>query len=656
MKWYPERMSEVEIEIPNHYARRVTELLANEGFLQMEDISYLHSEESETSGSNWQLKTNQFANLEKQILDAMRSLGIDVGQIPDSHLKMISEPDEIKPFIDKVEQEIQEKSNDLLSAQQEIDLRNGYIQLLSPLSVLDIPLDRIRNRRYIYSVLGTMPINKIDRLKTSMTNTPFVLLELKKEGDQATVLLIGSRQNKEYLHRAALSAYLVGVDLPDSYRGTPAEIIATLDKEIEALQSQTESNSREIEKIRDSRSRRLQELYWRVRYSRMMSESLMRYGKLKHGYLVAGWLPSDKLEKLSGDLQAISSAIIIDVKESGKDSETKNAPILIEKKGFGQGFQKLVTTYGMPSYNELNPTMLLMLTFPLIFGAMFGDVGHGLVLTIAGLVLMLKKVKKLERLASLGSVVLLCGLSAIVFGFLFGSIFGIEDVLPAIWMHPMHNIMNLLLITAGFGAILLSMANIIALVNDFHQRHWIHFFFNSKGLSGLLLYWGLLGLVIGLLVKGFPVNKSVFIVIVIASIVMIFLSGFLERYFEKKKPYFEGGFLLYFIQSFFELFETLIGYLSNSLSYVRIGAFAVAHAGLTSVFFILANIVDPGKGIGYWLIVAFGNIFVIGFEGMIVSIQTLRLEYYEFFSKFFTGGGRRYKPFRLAKSNSEGAK
>ena len=220
----------------------------------------------------------------------------------------------------------------------------------------------------------------------------------------------------------------------------------------------------------------------------------------------------------------------------------------------------------------------------------------------------------------------------------------------------MHNIMNLLLITAGFGAILLSMANILALVNDFHQRHWVHFFFNSKGLAGLLLYWSLLGLILSLFIENFPVDKAVFIAIVIASIVMIFLSGFLERYFDKKKPYFEGGLPLYFIQSFFELFETLIGYLSNSLSYVRIGAFAVAHAGLSSVFFILANIVDPGKGVGYWLVVAFGNIFVIGFEGMIVSIQTLRLEYYEFFSKFFSGGGRRYQPFRLAKSNSEGAK
>ncbi len=656
MKWYPERMTEVEIEVPNHFARKVTELLADEGFLQMEDISYLHAEESDVRGSNWQVKANQFANLEKQLLETLHSLNIDPGQSPDEHIKMISEPEDIQPFVNQLEEEIQARSKDLMASQQEINLRNAYIRLLNPLSDVKIPFERIRNRRYIYSVLGTMPADKIDRFKTSMTNIPFVLLELKKEGDQAIVLLLGSRQNKEYLHRAARSAYLVGVDLPDSYRGTPAEIIEVLNKENETLQSRIDSSSQEIEKIRDSRSNRLRELYWRVRYSRLLSESLMRFGKLKHSYLVAGWLPSNKLEKLSSDLQAISTSIIIDVKESGMDSESRNAPIMIEKKGFDQGFQKLVTTYGMPSYNELNPTLLLLLTFPLIFGAMFGDVGHGLILAIAGLVLMLKKIKKLERLASLGSVVLLCGISAIVFGFLFGSIFGIEDLLPAVWMHPMHNIMNLLLITAGFGAILLSLANILALVNDFHQRHWVHFFFNSKGLAGLLLYWSLLGLILSLFIKNFPVDQLVFIVVAIVSILMIFLSGFLERYFEKKRPYFEGGFLLYFIQSFFELFETLIGYLSNSLSYVRIGAFAVAHAGLSSVFFILANIVDPGKGVGYWLIVAFGNIFVIGFEGMIVSIQTLRLEYYEFFSKFFSGGGRKYQPFQLAKSNKEGAK
>jgi len=229
-------------------------------------------------------------------------------------------------------------------------------------------------------------------------------------------------------------------------------------------------------------------------------------------------------------------------------------------------------------------------------------------------------------------------------------------LIPAVWDHPMENIMSLLLITGAGGALLLTVANIMGLVNDFHQRHWIHFFMNSRGLAGLLLYWSLIGIVLSLFIRDFPINKIAFVVTTVLSIIMIFLSGFLERLIEKKKPYMEGGPFVYLIQSFFELFETVIGYLSNSLSYVRIGAFAVAHAGLSSVFFILANLISPTKGFGYWLVVIFGNIFVIGFEGMIVSIQTLRLEYYEFFSKFFSGRGRKYLPFRITKSNSEGVK
>jgi V/A-type H+-transporting ATPase subunit I len=109
----------------------------------------------------------------------------------------------------------------------------------------------------------------------------------------------------------------------------------------------------------------------------------------------------------------------------------------------------------------------------------------------------------------------------------------------------------------------------------------------------------------------------------------------------------ESGLGTYAIQAFFELFETAISFLSNSLSYVRVGAFAVAHAGLSGVIFILAEMVSPGKGIGYWIVVALGNLFIVGFEGLIVGIQTMRLEYYEFFSKFFTGGGMRYEPIAL---------
>lgn len=654
MKWFSERMTEVEIEVPDRFASRVTELLANEGFLQMEDISHLSASVGSSRSTDWQAKAIQFANLEKQLSDTMKSLEIDAGEPSEKRIKMVSDPTVLKPFADQLAQEVQESSHKLIEAQKKIDQLQHNIDLLQPLSDVDVPIDRIRNRRYIYSILGTMPAEKIERFKTSMAKIPFALLVLKQIGDQAIVLLFGSRQNKDYLRRAARSAYLSGIDLSDSYQGTPAKIIDTLKEEIKALQAQIGNISQEVEKIRIKRAQRVKDLFWHVRYSRLMSEALMNYGKLKKGYLVAGWLPTNRLDEMINYLQEISTEILVEVKEDSRDKEVRGMPILLDKTGFQNGFQKLVTTYGLPSYNELNPTLLLMLTFPLIFGAMFGDVGQGMILAVAGVLLMTKKIKKLKRFAPLGSVIFLCGLVAMIFGFLFGSVFGMEDVIPAVWQHPMNNIMSLLLITGAGGVLLLSVANVLALINDFHQRHWIHFFFNSKGLAGLVMYWSLIGIVLSLVIKDFPISKGVFFLTAAVSGIMVFLSGFMERFIEKKKPYFEGGPFVYFIQSFFELFETVIGYLSNSLSYVRIGAFAAAHAGLTSVFFILAELVSPTKGFGYWLVIVFGNIFVIGFEGMIVSIQTLRLEYYEFFSKFFSGSGRKYTPFRLSQSNSKG--
>ena len=656
MKWFSERMTAVEIEVPDRYARRVTEVLANDGLLQLEDISYLNTSKEHGYAQDCQTKAIQFANLEKQLSETMQTLKINLEEAPDKQFKMLSDPEQLQPFANQLSQEVQESSQVISETQKKIAHLRHNIDLLEPLSDVDIPFDRIRNRRYIFSILGTMPSSNIDRFKTSMAKVPFVLLVLKQTTELAIVLLIGLRQNKDYLQRTARSAYLSGIDLSDTYQGTPAQIIASIKAEIDVLEEQVGNANQEVDRIRENRSVRLQDLYWHVRYSRLMCEALMRYGRLKHGYLIAGWLPSNQLEVLTNDLTAISPEILIDIKQPGEERDLSKTPIVMERAGFQQGFQKLVTTYGMPEYNELNPTLLMMLTFPVIFGAMFGDVGHGLILAIAGLMLMLNKIKKLKKFSSLGSVIFLCGIVAMVFGVLFGSIFGMEDLIPAVWDHPMENIMSLLLITGAGGALLLTVANIMGLVNDFHQRHWIHFFMNSRGLAGLLLYWSLIGIVLSLFIRDFPINKIAFVVTTVLSIIMIFLSGFLERLIEKKKPYMEGGPFVYLIQSFFELFETVIGYLSNSLSYVRIGAFAVAHAGLSSVFFILANLISPTKGFGYWLVVIFGNIFVIGFEGMIVSIQALRLEYYEFFSKFFSGRGRKYLPFRITKSNSEGVK
>ena len=110
------------------------------------------------------------------------------------------------------------------------------------------------------------------------------------------------------------------------------------------------------------------------------------------------------------------------------------------------------------------------------------------------------------------------------------------------------------------------------------------------------------------------------------------------------RPLIHGGVGLYLFQAFVELFEKLIGFMSNTLSYIRVGAFAVAHAGLSGAIFVLAKLAGPEFSVGYWVVVVLGNLFIVGFEGLIVGIQTLRLEYYEFLGKFFKGGGMPYEP------------
>jgi V/A-type H+-transporting ATPase subunit I len=123
---------------------------------------------------------------------------------------------------------------------------------------------------------------------------------------------------------------------------------------------------------------------------------------------------------------------------------------------------------------------------------------------------------------------------------------------------------------------------------------------------------------------------------------------------EGHRPLYEGGFFTYLIQAAVELFEVVISLLSNTLSYVRVGAFAVAHGGLSAAIFILAELFGGFLGpIGYWFVVIGGNLFIVGFEGLIVGIQTMRLSYYEFFGKFFTGGGMRFEPLVLTPTKSE---
>ncbi len=646
--FYPQKMTEIEIIVPEQHVLAVTRVLAEQGVFHQEDArGYLRLEAGLKSADYWREESSAYASLERRILAIMQGLEVDEGEPPPADQVSMVEIEAVRPAVERLEQETRGLIEELTNEQKKLEQLQRYIHQLEPIADMDVEISALRNLRYIFAMLGIMPVDNLERLHTSLARIPFVLLTLRKDGRQAVVLLLGTKRNSDILERAARSAYLNPLSLPEAYRGTPAQILETIHADIERIQQHITERKGVMTELHDARTQQLRTLLWRVRASRMLTDAIERFGRLRYSYLIVGWVPTVHLENLTKRLHQVSDKILIETNTPKRRSERQDVPVALDNPGILRAFQQLVMTYGRPRYEEIDPTFLIALTFPLLFGAMFGDVGHSLILVLMGGLLVSRKIRALRGMADLGTIIVICGLVATVFGFLYGSVFGMENVLPALWLRPLDDIMQILMTTIGMGVVLLSVGFILGIINACIARDWGRLLFEHNGIAGAVLYWSLVGLVAEVFLNKMLIPPLVLIVLATIAGVIVMFSEALSRWIGGQRPVVEGSIGTYIIQATFEMVDTLISILSNTLSYVRVGAFAVAHGGLSAVVFILAEMAGSTRGIGYWIVVIVGNLFIVGFEGLIVGIQSLRLEYYEFFSKFFTGGGMRYTPLTL---------
>jgi V/A-type H+-transporting ATPase subunit I len=645
--FYPQAMTDLQLIVPARDIMAVTKALAGQGVFHQVDASYLSSEAGSGSPTSWQDKAAEYAVLERRILFIMKSLDVEEGSPSSTEGTAMIELEVARPKVEHIEGEVKKTSDQLASEQKKLEGIESSLEQIEPLAGVDFDMSVLRDSEHIFSILGIMPAANIERLQTSLARIPFVFLTLRQDRRRAVVWLAGPQKNSDILERAARSAYLNPVSLPPGYRGTPSEIIESLHTAIQRIKDRIAERQDAVVQLHESYKPQLQALLWRVRGSRMLVEAVAHFGQLQYTYVIVGWVPTSRMAALTERLREISKETLIEAFPGERGSSRENIPVALNNPKLLNPFQELVTTFAQPRYEELDPTLLIALTFPLLFGAMFGDVGHGLLLALLGGLLVSRKVPVLRGLAGLGGLIFACGLVATLFGFLYGSLFGMENLLPALWIRPMDNIMQILLITIGSGVVLLSIGFLIGILNAWMARDWGRLLFDRNGIAGLALYWSIIGLAAGFFLGNFPVPPLVFLALAVLSGLIVMLSEVLKRWLEGIRPLVDESLGTYAIQVFFELFETMVSFLSNSLSYVRVGAFAVAHVGLSAVFFILAGLVSSTHGIGYWVVIALGTVFIVGFEGLIVGIQSMRLEYYEFFSKFFTGGGRHYEPLTL---------
>jgi V/A-type H+-transporting ATPase subunit I len=287
-------------------------------------------------------------------------------------------------------------------------------------------------------------------------------------------------------------------------------------------------------------------------------------------------------------------------------------PLVLHNPGWARAFEVFARMLGTPGRYESDPSQILAVIASLIFGFMFGDVGQGAIVFVAGLAL--------GHRVPLTRMLIPGGLMAMLFGVLFGSVFCREDIIPALWMRPLADPITILVVGVAAGMVIIA----IGLVLDAIQMHW----------RGEALHWwahraGLLIAYAGLLVS--PFYREGLLVATAGAAWFMLGAAALAK----------AGKLAALAGAAAEFVEEILRLLVNTVSFARIGAFALAHAGLSVAVLEMAH--ASGR-YGFWIVLAIGNIVMIVLEGVVVSIQTTRLLLFEFFIRFLTGAGREFKP------------
>lgn len=524
--------------------------------------------------------------------------------------------------VSELEERLRRESEKLIAIRQ---LSNS----LGKFGALDLDLGRLRRPgQFLEIVAGTVPSENFYQLKRALSLVNFMADSFYSSEGIEHVIVFGSAQHQQDVQELLKSADFRMLSIPQEFSGSPTELRTDIDNQI--IQIETS--------IRGLKSSRNQLLNENMPTLNRVNEVLIQakpYASLSmvlkgKGSLVSlqGWVPADRDQEIKQRLQQTLSYPFHYESAEPETDEYNSVPSLLKQSWLIAPFQSLVRNFGIPGYAEIDPSALFALTYVLMFGMMFGDVGHGAVILLLAILMW-------RRLPAVGIAGSLAGLSSIVFGFVYGSVFGYEQVLQPLWMSPMHDPTQILLVAIIWGAGFLIMANLLSIKNHFASADIDQAIYSSRGIAGLLFY--LAGIFVGY--QQFSNNGIGWFEALLLSVPLLVSLQFQWRHSS-------GGIVERLLVVAIEGLEQIISNVSGTLSFLRVAAFSLNHIALAAAVFAIAAMLD---GVGHWLTIVFGNIFIIVLEGAIVAIQCLRLEYYEGFSRFFSGKGKAFTPLKIAR-------
>jgi V/A-type H+-transporting ATPase subunit I len=500
-------------------------------------------------------------------------------------------------------------------------------QSLQRFSDLDVDLGALQRPKTFLSMhVGTVRRPNMIRLEQAASLAGHIVRPFHTAEDAVYVVVAGPAESDQDIAALLRTAEFRPMLIPPEFRDHPERIRRELEAEAEELKRQQRAKSAEIDAVVDQHREQLAGACKTLALSGPYADLATRLRG--HGGLavVEGWIPKDDVAALGEILAREMSHPYVLTARNPHAEECARVPSVMRHARWMRPFVALVSNYGIPRYGEIDPTLLFTVSFILMFGMMFGDVGHGSVILAAGLWAR-------RRFPIVVPFAVACGLSSIVFGFVYGSIFGYEHVITPLWMSPLSDPILMLKVALYWGIGFILVANTLTLINFLGEGRTRDALLDTKGIAGTLLYFA------GIYVGFRWVGEGVFGTFELALLLVPLAVLLAYKWTHLEGPLGERIMILVV-----EGFETVQGYLSNTLSFLRVAAFSLNHVALAIAVFTLADMLGT---FGHWVTVVLGNVFIILLEGFIVSIQVLRLEYYEGFSRYFRGDGRAFQPLRF---------
>lgn len=619
------------------------------GFVHLENASTIMADTRDFSPLNEQ---NQAAAVCARVEEVVRACGVDPETVEPQPGEEGAEADQM---LSGLNEELRALQKDCSELQERIRLLAEEQALLAHFASLDVRLEELRQTAFVSVRFGWIPADSYEKLQQYGETDALQYVPCSTDKDSCWLLYLCPKGDDE-ADRIFASLFFRQADLPEK-DGTPAQIAASDAEQIYDLHVELHAAQDRLMSFSQAHQGELLSLYAHLKYQSEVY-ALRRYACLyreSYAALVC-WVPEARCGELEEALKRVESFTASDM-VAGHGSAQIKPPTRLRNWRIFRPFQYFVEMYGAPSYHEVDPTAFVALTYTLLYGIMFADVGQGILLSIAGY-LMYRFMHN-----PVGKILVPCGLSGAIFGLLFGSVFGYEEALDPLYhaiglsgkpFSVMDNANTLLALSIGIGVALLLAAMCIGIRSSLKKRNYGSALFGANGVAGILLYLSLLCLIVQIFDLKVPIPGAVLVLVgVLIPVCLIFLHKPLNSLLRGE------GFKLgesagdYIIENVFELIEVFLSYFTNTLSFLRVGAFVLIHAGMMMAFTALSEIV--GGGVPGVVMMVIGNAFVTVLEGLLVAIQVLRLEFYEMFSRFYDGDGKQFAPAVLlhAKASSK---